>query len=102
MFYTDIVYKHLRTAGGACPSLRWERFPRELRPGGGATPRKKKKAAESGKVKTAKKAKVDIAERLDKLEKLDEKEKSDEEEGEGGGEFRTLPDFFIKSRYTAS
>ena len=53
-------------------------------------------------MKTAKKAKVDIAERLDKLEKLDEKEMSDEEEGVGGGEFRTLPYFFIKSRYTAS
>jgi hypothetical protein len=66
--------------GSGCPGLRWERFPRELRPGEAAA--RRKKAAVAAKA-AAKKAKMDIAARLDQLDKLDQKEKSDDEEEEG-------------------
>jgi hypothetical protein len=68
-------------SGSGYPGLRWERFPRELRPGEAAAARRKK-AAVAAKA-AAKKAKMDIAARLDQLDKLDQKEKSDDEEEEG-------------------
>jgi hypothetical protein len=75
-------------SGSGCPGLRWERFPRELRPGEAAA--RRKKAAVAAKA-AAKKAKMDIAARLDQLDKLDQKEKSDDEEEEGKeGEFSSL------------
>ena len=80
--------QNIFTAGSGCPGLRWERFPRELRPGEAAA--RRKKAAVAAKA-AAKKAKMDIAARLDQLDKLDQKEKSDDEEEEGKeGEFSGL------------
>jgi hypothetical protein len=70
-------------SGSGCPGLRWERFPRELRPGEKAAAARRKKAAVAAAKTAAKKAKMDIAARLDQLDKLDQKEKSDDEEEEG-------------------
>jgi hypothetical protein len=78
--WTVPINQNVFIAGSGCPGLRWERFPRELRPGEAAA--RRKKAAVAAKA-AAKKAKMDIAARLDQLDKLDQKEKSDDEEEEG-------------------